>query len=67
MDSFSKNGNLIDKAKYPIPSAVFKDPNNWKTGNFYYETGVKETNGISGTITAGESIFWKLAPDKLLK
>lgn len=61
-----KNGNSIDKARYPVPSTIFKDSKNWRTGNFYYETGVKEVNGISGTITAGESIFWKLTPNKLL-
>lgn len=36
-----------------------KDKNYWKSGSFYYDTGVSETYGISGTISAGKSIFWK--------
>ena len=69
-----KKGNPVfqqeeipNKIKYDLPEAVFKDSNNWSTGNFYYETGVKKTNGISGTINAGKSIFWKLTPTRLTK
>lgn len=50
-----------NKLKYEIPEAVFKDKDNWKTGDFYYETGVKTIYGIIATITAGKSIFWKLS------
>jgi hypothetical protein len=50
-----------NKLKYEIPEAVFKDKNNWKTGDFYYKTGVKTIYGIIATITAGKSIFWKLS------
>lgn len=50
-----------NKIKYDIPEAVFKDENNWKTGDFYYETGVNATYGIVATIASGKSIFWKLS------
>lgn len=55
------------KIKYSIPASEFTDKNNWITGNFYYDTGVKTTNGISGIISAGKSIFWKVTPNKLIK
>lgn len=53
------------KIKYAIPAADFKEEDNWTSGSFYYDTGVKTTNGISGTVTAGKSIFWKLTPTRL--
>ena len=65
--TIKKKDKEVKKIKYKIPAAEFTDNNNWKSGNFYYETGVKVTNGISGTISAGKSIFWKLTPIKLLK
>ena len=52
-----------NKLKYEILEAVFKDKDNWKTGDFYYETGVKTIYGIIATITAGKSIFWKLSKE----
>lgn len=60
-----KEVEVPSKIKYKIPAAEFEDENNWSSGNFYYETGVKTTNGISGTISAGKSIFWKLTPTRL--
>ena len=52
-----------NKLKYEIPEAIFKDKDNWKTGDFYYKTGVKTIYGIIATITAGKSIFWKLSKE----
>lgn len=57
--------NVPDRIKYPIPAADFKNQNYWTTGHFYYDTGVKTAKGISGTITAGKSIFWKLTATRL--
>lgn len=51
--------DVPSKIKYEIPASDFKDKNYWKSGSFYYDTGVSETYGISGTISAGKSIFWK--------
>ena len=51
--------------KYNLPATDFKDASNWTSGSFYYETKSKSANGISGTITAGKSIFWKLTPTRL--
>ena len=65
--TIKKKEKEVKKIKYKIPAAEFTDNKNWKSGNFYYETGVKATNGISGTISAGKSIFWKLTPNRLLK
>ena len=65
--TIKKKDKEVKKIKYKIPAAEFTDNKNWKSGNFYYETGVKATNGISGTISAGKSIFWKLTPNRLLK
>lgn len=42
-----------------IPAAEFKDQKYWTTESFYYDTNVNTTYGISGTISAGKSIFWK--------
>ncbi|MDQ7961342.1 DUF4280 domain-containing protein [Flavobacterium lindanitolerans] len=56
---------VADRIKYAIPASDFTDTNNWTSGNFYYDTGVKTTNGISGTIAAGKSVFWKLTPTRL--
>ncbi|WP_309607476.1 DUF4280 domain-containing protein [Flavobacterium sp.] len=47
------------KIKYAIPAADFENQDYWKSGNFYYDTGVNETYGISAMVSAGESIFWK--------
>jgi len=56
---------IPDRIKYAIPAADFTNKDYWTSGNFYYETMVSTTNGISGTITAGKSIFWKLVPKRL--
>lgn len=53
------------KIKYAIPAADFENQDYWKSGSFYYETGVKQTYGISGTISAGKSIFWKRTKTRL--
>lgn len=53
------------KIKYDLPAGDFSDQTHWTSGSFYYDTGVKATNGISATITAGKSIFWKLTPTRL--
>ncbi|MFB9057234.1 hypothetical protein ACFFU9_10835 [Mariniflexile ostreae] len=50
---------------YSIPATDFTDKDNWTTGSFYYDTGVSTTYGISGTVTAGKSIFWKLTSKRL--
>lgn len=55
-----------DKIKYPIPAEDFKDQDYWTTGDFYYETGAKQSYGISATINAGKSIFWKRTKTRLL-
>ncbi|KQM68544.1 hypothetical protein ASE74_24020 [Pedobacter sp. Leaf216] len=57
--------DVPDRIKYAVPSSDFSDQKYWAGGNFYYETGVKTTNGISATITAGKSIFWKITPTSL--
>ncbi|ATA90302.1 hypothetical protein ACI75Y_12655 [Capnocytophaga stomatis] len=56
-----------NKIKYEIPETVFKDQNNWKTGDFYYETSINTTYGIIATIASGKSIFWKLSKTKTSK
>ena len=56
---------VAHKIKYPIPASDFKDQTYWKSGNFYYETSVKVAIGISATITAGKSIFWKVTKTRL--
>ncbi|KAF2080645.1 hypothetical protein [Flavobacterium sharifuzzamanii] len=56
---------IPSKIKYKIPASDFENKDYWISGNFYYETGVKVTNGISGTINAGKSIFWKLTKIRL--
>ena len=60
-----KEVEVPDRIKYAIPSSDFEDQQNWTSGNFYYDTGVKTTNGISATITEGKSIFWKITPSRL--
>ncbi|KQS40979.1 hypothetical protein [Pedobacter sp. Leaf194] len=60
-----KKGNEKAKIRYAIPAADFTDQQYWTSGSFYYETGAKKTNGISATITAGKSIFWKITPTRL--
>ena len=53
------------KIKYAIPAADFENQDYWKSGNFYYDTGVNETYGISATVNAGKSIFWKKTKTRL--
>jgi hypothetical protein len=53
------------KIKYTIPASDFEDEDYWKSGSFYYESGVNQTYGISGTISAGKSIFWKKTKTRL--
>ncbi|CAM3749921.1 DUF4280 domain-containing protein [Flavobacterium gelidilacus] len=53
------------KIKYKIPASDFEDQNYWTSGSFYYETGVTTAYGISGTINAGKSIFWKRTKTRL--
>jgi len=57
---------VFDRIKYPLPAGDFKDQDYWTTGDFYYETGAKKTFGISATISAGKSIFWKTTKTRLL-
>ena len=60
-----KKGNEKSKIRYSIPAADFNDQQYWTSGNFYYETTAKTANGLSATITAGKSIFWKITPTRL--
>ena len=53
------------KIKYKIPAADFENQDYWVSGSFYYETGVNQTYGISGTVNAGKSIFWKRTKTRL--
>ncbi len=53
------------KIKYAIPAADFENQDYWKSGSFYYETGVSQTYVISGTVNAGKSIFWKRTKKRL--
>ncbi|PAM94573.1 hypothetical protein B4N84_11370 [Flavobacterium sp. IR1] len=57
--------DVPSKIKYSIPAADFENKDYWVSGNFYYDTGVKVTNGLSGTISAGKSIFWKITKTRL--
>jgi hypothetical protein len=52
-------------AKYTLPATDFENQDYWKSGSFYYKTDSKETYGISGTISAGKSIFWKKTKTRL--
>lgn len=57
------------KIKYNIPAQEFKEKK-YRTcsGDFYYadnSTGASQTYGISATITAGKSIFWKRVKERL--
>ena len=53
------------KIHYNIPAEVFK--NNLTTaGDFQYDTDVSTTYGLTATLSAGESIFWKLSKTKTL-
>ena len=54
--------NLKGK-KLPQRLEFRKDKDNLKTGDFYYETGVKTIYGIIATIPAGKSIFSKLSKE----
>ena len=45
---------------YELPADVFIDEVNWnKEGNFFFNTGEKQSYGLKATGTAGRSIFWK--------
>lgn len=59
----TKDGKTIEQIKYKLPAKEFKDPRHRTcTGDFYYDknpTGKKNSFGISATIVAGKSIFWK--------
>lgn len=55
----------IPKIKYSIPAVDFVNQDYWSSGNFYYDTGVVASFGISGTINAGKSIFWKKTKTRL--
>ncbi|WP_240308373.1 type VI secretion system tip protein TssI/VgrG [Vibrio cholerae] len=45
---------------YDIPSMVFKEPKNWASGNFVYDTGYLRRKMILATGTRGRSIFWRV-------
>lgn len=56
-----------DRIVYNCPAEVFTDKNNRnKNDDFYYLTdaknkdGTKATKGITATLCAGDSIFWKV-------
>ena len=53
------------KIHYKIPAEVFKN-NLTSTGDFQYDTNVSITYGLTATLSAGESIFWKLSETKTL-
>ena len=53
------------KIYYKIPAEVFKN-NLTSTGDFQYDTNVSTTYGLTATLSAGESIFWKLSETKTL-
>lgn len=54
-----------EKIYYKIPAEVFKN-NLTSTGDFQYDTNVSTTYGLTATLSAGESIFWKLSETKTL-
>lgn len=53
--------HINGKAVYSIPASTFTDENNLtSSGNFYWvDDNSTNTIGISATIAAGRSIFWK--------
>lgn len=53
------------KIHYKIPAEVFKN-NLTSKGDFQYDTDVSTTYGLTATLSAGESIFWKLSESKTL-
>ncbi|PST81715.1 hypothetical protein C7T94_17735 [Pedobacter yulinensis] len=55
IDSFQQPYRIA----YPVPAADFSDENNWSGGHFYYLCDKTKGIGISATIAAGKSIFWK--------
>ena len=65
--TFSTYGiySCIRKIHYKIPAEVFKN-NLTSTGDFQYDTNVSTTYGLTATLSAGESIFWKLSETKTL-
>jgi hypothetical protein len=60
-----KKGHEKSKIRYDLPAADFKDQQYWTSGSFYYATTSKSKTGISATITAGKSIFWKITATRL--
>lgn len=54
-----------EKIYYKIPAEVFKN-NLTSKGDFQYDTDVSTTYGLTATLSAGESIFWKLSESKTL-
>lgn len=60
-----KGDKEINKIKYPMPAAIFENEDYWSASYFYYETGVKTTYGLSATISAGRSIFWKKTKNRI--
>ncbi|MCM1234253.1 MAG: hypothetical protein NC489_29465 [Ruminococcus flavefaciens] len=53
------------RAKYLSIAGTFTDKANWKNNVFYVETSVNKPNGISATMAAGKSIFWKETKERL--
>lgn len=44
---------------YNIPADVFLDKNNWKSGDFIYETGSRVRESLVAKVATGHTIFWK--------
>lgn len=42
-----------------VPDGVFTDKSNWSSGDFEYNTGVKNQPNLEATGTQGGTIFWK--------
>lgn len=57
----------IRKTKYLSIASSFTDISNWTNNVFYKETDVNVNIGISGTIAARKSIFWKETVNRLCK
>jgi hypothetical protein len=53
------------KIKYSIPASDFENQDYWESGSFFYKTDSKSGYGISGTVSAGKSIFWKRTKTRL--
>lgn len=64
-----RSGKNIPKIVYKLPAKEFNDPR-YRTcaGDFYYDenpSGRKQAVGISATIVAGKSIYWKVTKTRL--